>query len=36
METYSTFRKLWGRIDEDLPVGTYEFQITDRKHYCYI
>ena len=31
METYSKFKKLWGRVDEDLPAGTYEFQINDRK-----
>ncbi len=27
METYNNFRKLWGRIEQDLPMGTYILKI---------
>ncbi len=27
METYNVFRKLWGRIEKDLPIGDYTLKI---------
>ena len=29
----STFRKLWGRIDQDISPGNYTLQINNRKFY---
>jgi hypothetical protein len=29
METYNNFRKLWGRIENDLPMGNYTLKIKD-------
>lgn len=31
METYSSFRKLWGRIDKDLMPGNYIFYVNESK-----
>lgn len=31
VETFNHFRKLWGRIDHDLPKGTYTVLIQDSK-----
>jgi hypothetical protein len=30
METFPTFRKLWGKIEEDLLKGTYLLRINNR------
>lgn len=31
METFSSFRKLWGRIEQDLEPSTYTIEIEDSK-----
>jgi hypothetical protein len=33
METFSTFRKLWGRIEVDLEPKIYNIEIFDSKIY---
>jgi hypothetical protein len=36
METFSTFRKLWGRIEIDLEPKLYKFEIIDSKKFFII
>ena len=31
METFSTFRKLWGRIEQDMEPKVYTIEIVDSK-----